>query len=251
MKQLVKKKMMKDLMMIKKMFIKISMTDHELRPKALHNIVKTLSIDKFQVEMPIDNCTNLTGDSMVKSIMGFFINLSNKRHSSLMMRKLSKQKEQAKATMALVESSTPINLPQSKKKRQGTQVGSEAIESLSSSEGEKEFNSKPFNVVAEPVLRGVNLRKWIVLNTKDYYINSISLTDQGNKKRSIQKEPRVLTESLQKVLKLVKGFQRYELGWMTSPLWNYGPELVQKCYANFQAMLKNMTPLEKDMKKQP
>ncbi|KAH0659056.1 hypothetical protein KY285_027605 [Solanum tuberosum] len=34
------------------------------------DVVKTFNIDKFQVEMPIDDPTNLTGDFVVKSAMG-------------------------------------------------------------------------------------------------------------------------------------------------------------------------------------
>ncbi|KAH0670091.1 hypothetical protein KY289_024584 [Solanum tuberosum] len=34
------------------------------------DVVKTFNIDKFQVEMPIDDPTNLTGDFVVKSVMG-------------------------------------------------------------------------------------------------------------------------------------------------------------------------------------
>ncbi|KAH0730698.1 hypothetical protein KY285_001610 [Solanum tuberosum] len=34
------------------------------------DVVKTFNIDKFQIEMPIDDPTNLTGDFVVKSVMG-------------------------------------------------------------------------------------------------------------------------------------------------------------------------------------
>lgn len=50
----------------------ISMTDREPRSKAVHIVLKTFSIDKFQVEMPMDSRADLTDDSVVKSVMNFF-----------------------------------------------------------------------------------------------------------------------------------------------------------------------------------
>ncbi|KAF3619406.1 hypothetical protein FXO38_20725 [Capsicum annuum] len=42
----------------------------ELRSKSQHDPIKTISIDSFHVEMPIDNPANLIGDFVVKSVMG-------------------------------------------------------------------------------------------------------------------------------------------------------------------------------------
>ena len=46
------------------------MISREHRSKAQHDLDKTFSIDKFEVEMPIDNPIYLTGDFVVKSVMG-------------------------------------------------------------------------------------------------------------------------------------------------------------------------------------
>lgn len=43
---------------------------HELRSKSQHNLVKTISIYRFQVEILIDNPADLTGDFIVKSLIG-------------------------------------------------------------------------------------------------------------------------------------------------------------------------------------
>lgn len=37
--------------------------------------------------------------------------------------------------------------------------------------------------------RGINPRHWIMPNSRDYYINGVSLTGRGNKKGIIQEEP--------------------------------------------------------------
>lgn len=59
------------------------------------------------------------------------------------------------------------------------------MERLSSSKGEDESNSELYDDFATaPALRGVDLKKWIVPRSRDYYNDNVSLTDQGNKKRS-------------------------------------------------------------------
>ena len=62
-----------------------------------------------------------------------------------------------------------------------------------------------------------------------------------------------MLESLQKVSKIVRVFDKYRLGWMTRSLQIYGPDIVREFYANYAITLKNMTPPErdKDIKKHP
>ncbi|KAG5612051.1 hypothetical protein H5410_023332 [Solanum commersonii] len=43
--------------------------DHNESEEGYEDVVKTFNIDKFQVEMPIDDPTNLTSDFVVKSAM--------------------------------------------------------------------------------------------------------------------------------------------------------------------------------------
>lgn len=50
----------------------VSSMRRELRSKSQHDHVKTISTNRFQVEKPIDNFADLTGDFVVKSFMGIF-----------------------------------------------------------------------------------------------------------------------------------------------------------------------------------
>lgn len=48
----------------------VSTINCEHKSKAQHNVIKTFGIDKFQVEMPTDKLTNLTGDFVFKLFTG-------------------------------------------------------------------------------------------------------------------------------------------------------------------------------------
>lgn len=164
------------------------------------------------------------------------MSLSDEHHSPLNMRRHAKDKKQDKATTSttLVEATTPINLLQSEEGRRGTQQGrGEMEEDSSSSEGEEKSNSEPFEAASStPIQRGADLKKQIIPNVIDFYINGVSLANRVKKERSFQEKPWGLAESLQNVPELVYEFERYELGWMIRPLRNYMPELVHEFYAN-------------------
>lgn len=53
-------------------------------------------------------------------------------------------------------------------------------------EGEEETNFKPSGAAAAlPAPRKADLRRWLVPNSQDYYIDSVSIIERENKKRSI------------------------------------------------------------------
>lgn len=54
-------------------------------------------------------------------------------------------------------------------------------EDISSSTGEEESNPESFDgLVAAPVYRWTNLRRWSVPNSKHYYLDGVFLKDNGN-----------------------------------------------------------------------
>ncbi|MCE3215181.1 hypothetical protein HAX54_001202 [Datura stramonium] len=94
-------------------------------------------------------------------------------------------------------------------------------------------------------------KRWFVQGSKDVYYAGLALNEKGNPSCSIQEEPKIRMNALNKVPEFKRLFEGYNMHWMAKTLGKYNMEMVCEFYANYYYTLEKKTLSKNAIKKEP
>ncbi|MCD7463783.1 hypothetical protein HAX54_051380 [Datura stramonium] len=99
---------------------------------------------------------------------------------------------------------------------------------------------------------GSNKEEWFGdEESKEGLQEGLTLKQKGNSNRSLEEEPRILIEALNKVEYLKRLFELYEFRWMARTLDEYNAKIIRKFYDDYLETLENYSPTGQKVKDQP
>lgn len=88
---------------------------------------------------------------------------------------------------------------------------------------------------------------WKIEETRKNFFDGLEPTANRPIKRPISEEYQIITSYLHEYLDLERGFNEYELGWMSIPPSLYYPNLVREFFAIYLALLEKDFPKVTEM----
>ncbi|MCD7458896.1 hypothetical protein HAX54_039520 [Datura stramonium] len=117
-------------------------------------------------------------------------------------------------------------------------------ESAAEKSSEQEEDSDP------PTTPDMRTKRWTIQGCWDFYYAGLALNEKGNPNRSIQEDPWIQNNALNKVSELKRLFEAYNMHWMDETPGTYSMEMVHEFYANYYYTLEENAPSRSVIKKE-